>query len=555
MGTVYKKTYTKPLPAGAELFIRKGERFAKWKDRKGKTRTAAVTTGQDGTDRLLLESPYYIAKYRDGAGLVQETATGCRDEQAARRILADLERRAELVKAGVMTTAETRIADHQATPLAEHLAAFGEYGVAAGHSAERRANVGRQLERLAVECSFGTLADLRRDALERWLAAQSREGMGARTRNTYRGALVSFGNWCAETGRLAANPFVLVPKADERADPRRRRRALNEAELIQLLDVARRRPLLDALTVRKGPRKGELYAEVRDGLERLGRERALIYKTLVLTGLRKGELESLTVVKLYLDGPDAFAELDSADEKNREGNTLPLRADLAADLRDWLADKLARLQADARQTGEPIPARLPPDTPLFNVPEKLCKILARDLRLAGIAKRDDRGRVLDVHALRHTFGTLMSKGGVTPRTVQAAMRHSKIDLTMSVYTDPRLLDVWGALDALPALPLDGAERGAVAATGTEGETARTLAPLLALTRCKLVQAESTAGNSEAGKDTMTPGAAAGKIAGKSTPDKRKGPLTFSVSSPLGVGATGFEPVTPSVSSWCSSQLS
>ena len=40
------------------------------------------------------------------------------------------------------------------------------------------------------------------------------------------------------------------------------------------------------------------------------------------------------------------------------------------------------------------------------------KILDRDLRLAGIAKRDDRGRTLDVHALRHTFGTLMSKGGV-----------------------------------------------------------------------------------------------------------------------------------------------
>ena len=55
--------------------------------------------------------------------------------------------------------------------------------------------------------------------------------------------------------------------------------------------------------------------------------------------------------------------------------------------------------------------------------------------------------------MRHTFGTLLSKGGVTPRTAQAAMRHSKIDLTMNVYTDPKLLDVAGAMDALPALPL------------------------------------------------------------------------------------------------------
>ena len=34
------------------------------------------------------------------------------------------------------------------------------------------------------------------------------------------------------------------------------------------------------------------------------------------------------------------------------------------------------------------------------------------------------------------------------------MRHSKIDLTMNVYTDPRLLDVSAAMKSLPELPLD-----------------------------------------------------------------------------------------------------
>src|SRR5439155_8608322 len=96
-----------------------------------------------------------------------------------------------------------------------------------------------------------------------------------------------------------------------------------EPELLKLLAIARERPLLEALTVRKGPRKGERYAdvrpEVRDRLQLLGRERALIYKTLVLTGLRKGELASLTVASLSLDGAVAFAQLDAADEKNREG--------------------------------------------------------------------------------------------------------------------------------------------------------------------------------------------------------------------------------------------
>lgn len=100
----------------------------------------------------------------------------------------------------------------------------------------------------------------------------------------------------------------------------------------------------------------------------LGRERALIYKMLVLTGLRKGELASLTVAKLDLDGPLPLTNLNPADEKSREGNSIPLRADLADDLRDWLADKLAAVQHEAHCKGEAIPARLAADTPLFNGP-------------------------------------------------------------------------------------------------------------------------------------------------------------------------------------------
>ena len=39
----------------------------------------------------------------------------------------------------------------------------------------------------------------------------------------------------------------------------------------------------------------------------------------------------------------------------------------------------------------------------------------------------------------------------------AIMRHSDPKLTANIYTDPALLDVGAALDALPAIPLDGAD--------------------------------------------------------------------------------------------------
>jgi hypothetical protein len=81
--------------------------------------------------------------------------------------------------------------------------------------------------------------------------------------NAYRNALVTFCNWCIATNRLATNPFAAVPKANEKAERRRQRRAMCEEELVRLLEVARERPLLEALTVRKGPREGERYANVR----------------------------------------------------------------------------------------------------------------------------------------------------------------------------------------------------------------------------------------------------------------------------------------------------
>jgi len=518
-------------------------------------------------------------KPENAPGVSVERATGCRDESAARSVLADFQRRAEKVKGGILTANEAAAIDHQAAPLAEHVAAYLMKLETQGTSPDHRANVRRALDRLATDCGFRRLSDLNREALERWFVSQEKAGMGARTRNTYRAAAVAFCNWCIETGRLLSNPFAKVAKANEDVDPRRQRRAMTENELIRLLDVARRRPVGDRLIVHKGPRKGQRYAklrpEVRRRLERLGRERALIYKTLVLTGLRKGELVSLSVGQLVLDGPVPYVVLKAADEKNREGSTVPLRADLAADLRRWLADKAQAAQDAAGDvstvalepkapghTGEAggvLP--LPPDTPVFKVPDKLVRILDRDLVAAGIArrvevapgkwkidKRDERGRTVDVHALRHTFGTLLSKGGVSPRTAQAAMRHSKIDLTMNTYTDPKLLDVAGAVESLPALPLSAGtqmEPDAVSATGTDDLTPSPLVPNLVPATAKRGPLQSIVGQMTRGTAEM---AGDESTAGKVFPIKQLRPLSIVDNGRSEVGDTGLEPVTPSLSS-------
>ena len=586
MASVFKKTFTKPLPEGAEVFIRKDERFARWKDGKGKTRTAPVTTGRGGLDRVVIESGTYTAKYRDGQNVVREVATGCRSKDGALSVLKELTDQAERVRSNILSVGEAAIADHQHTPLSEH---FTDYLISLesqGTTAEHRENVERCLKRIAADCGFARLSDINRHAVEKWMVARAADEMGARTRNTYRAALVAFCNWCTqdEPPRLLVNPVAKVKKADEKSDRRRQRRAMTAEELRRLIFAATHRPLAEygRLSVRKDQgdvksKRGTWKASplTYDGLsmaverarkklegnptfvaelERRGRERALIYKTMALTGLRRGELASLTVGSLHLDGPTAYAMLEAADEKNREGSEVPLRADLVEDLRQWIAE-LAAGKDDAPTVSVSGFLDLPPGTPLFAVPDKLVRVLDRDLKAAGIAKVDDRGWTLDVHALRHSFGTLLSRGGVAPRVAQAAMRHSDIDLTMNVYTDPRLLDVHGALDSLPALPLNSSpesEEIVASATGTEDSTALPLAPMLAPDSDNRSKSGSIADKMTA---IVRQAIDAQHDDVSADTDKRKHPLTIPVSGCHGVGDTGLEPVTPSLSSWCSSQLS
>jgi len=499
MGAVYRKSYTKPLPPDAQIVTSKGKRIARWRPHGGgRIRTAPLTTGANGQSRIRITSKTYTAKYRDGADIVREVATGCRDEGAARAVLADLEKRAELVRANVITTEQESIADQQTIPLADHIGAYVEHLRGKGASGSHISDWERSLRRIAGECRFDRLSNLDRSCAEKWLRGIRDAGRSARTVNAHRAALVAFGNWCVATSRLVSNPFAAIPKANERIDRRRRRRALTVDELLRLFDAARQRPIADAETVTRGPRKGLRVAKIsaarRAKLERLGWERALIYKALVLTGLRRGELASLTVGQLELDAPTPYAILEAADEKNREGSSIPLRADLVADLRLWLDDKLRALQAAARKRGSPILSRLAADTPVLNVPKALVKILDRDLEFAGVPKHDERGRSVDVHSLRMTFGTYLSAGGVPLRTAQSAMRHSDPKLTANTYTDPKLLDVAGALDALPRLPLtDDTRREAACASGGPQDTP--LAPMLAPT-------PAVSGRSESSADTL-----------------------------------------------------
>jgi integrase len=114
-----------------------------------------------------------------------------------------------------------------------------------------------------------------------------------------------------------------------------------------------------------------------------------------------------------------------------------------------------------------------PTAPVFEIPGGLIRRFNADCRRAGIPKRDEEGRTLDIHSLRTTFATMLSRSGVTPRVAMELMRHSRIDLTMKVYTDPRLLPLSAAVEAMPSVvpkvvPTGGNNCLFQASSGTDG---------------------------------------------------------------------------------------
>jgi len=497
MGTVYKQLITRPLPTNAERFSRKGVDYVRYSS-KGKTKSAKLTTGRDGKERILVESATYYAQFRDHAGVVQEVPTGCRDESAANMKLQEFLREDTLIQRGLLTPTESRLSSERTGKTADHLAAYLQSMRASGRSAVHVSDTDQKVTRLIADCEFHRLKDVNRESMEDWLLTRSGQGMAPRTRNAYLQSIRGFLNWCIETSRLNANPLSKVTKADEKVDRRKQRRAMTETELSHLLRVALMRPLAEygRQTVMKdnptGKRSSWEYVpltfhrledccnrarerlvdnpELVATLELRGRERSLVYKTLVLTGLRCNELRSITVGQVELDTKTPCIELLAADEKNRDGSFIPVRSDLVKELRQWIADVTNTENQSVllmNQRDAAVESRR-----LFDVPRGLIKILDRDLLAAGIAKVDSRKRSLDVHALRTTFGTMLSKAGVSPRTAQAAMRHSRIDLTMNVYTDPIALDIAGAVESLPSLStsfLETAEPMGLRHTGTLGK--------------------------------------------------------------------------------------
>ena len=335
-------------------------------------------------------------------------------DQRLRELVSELERETH----GVGIPRPTREAWR--TPLTTHHEAFLKAGEAAKLSANTLDKYRHSLPKLFTRCGWTTIRDVTAGSFTSW---RDGSGLAPKSVNDLLGSMRTFLLWMKRQRLILADPLADVRKV---ANPGvgSFRRALSPDDVRRLLD--------------KSPS-----------------HRARVYLTMIYTGLRRNELHGLKWGDFDFAANPPQLRVPSSLSKNRKESIHFLRPELAHTI-------------IAMRPANPKPADW-----VFRGLIPRVHTFKKDLAAAEIPFQDARGRRVDIHALRKTFGTLLASSGVAPRVAMELMRHSDMKLTMGVYTDVTQLPIIQETARLPSFKIDekGAERSHLSTpTCTQGGT-------------------------------------------------------------------------------------
>jgi len=312
-------------------------------------------------------------------------------EQKLEKLIQELEKEA----AGIVAPKLMR--DAAQTPINSHLKAFLADIEKKGRSKNTLSKYRNCIPKLCERCGWVMVRDITSQSFCQWRA---QSGLGAKTLNDLLGAICSLLQWMECQQLIIANPLKHAGKITNR-NVKAYRRALSLEQIEKLLTAS-------------------------------PDHRAMVYFTALYTGLRRAELNGLKWEDFDLAANPPLLRVPSSISKNKKATTHELRAELADAL------KVFR------------PASAMPSDWVFRGLVPRVQTMMKDLKAAGIPFQDEQGRRIDLHALRHTFITLLSASGVAPRVAMALARHSDLKLTMRVYTDSDRLGLDRAMALLPS---------------------------------------------------------------------------------------------------------
>ncbi|MHC4280429.1 MAG: tyrosine-type recombinase/integrase [Planctomycetota bacterium] len=351
---------------------------------------------------------YIDYKAEDGS---RKRIKGYKDKQATKELAAQLELEAGQAQRGMVD----KYKDHRSRALLKHLEDFKATLIHKGTTEKHAYLVYNRAKAVIENCKFIYMSDISASRVQRYLAERRKEGLSIRSSNFYLQAVKQFCRWMVADSRVAENPLAYLKGQNPKTDIRHARRALSLDELKLLIEKTT---------------KGEKHSGMT------GKERVMLYTLAVNTGLRAGELASLTWDSFNLSDSMPTVTVSAAYSKHRRDDVQPLPPEAVLWFREW--------QTEVNGCK---------DEKVFENFDKgnAAKMLRKDLEKAEIKYRDDAGRVIDFHALRHTYITNVVKSGASAKVAQTLARHSDIKLTMDTYTHLNLCDGKDALDSLPRL--------------------------------------------------------------------------------------------------------
>jgi integrase len=334
------------------------------------------------------------------------------DKRAAEAFLLKMEDAAARQRVGLDPTPT---ADLKAAPLGKLQDEYLALLAARDTGPEYRAAVADHLTRIRAGCRWAVWPDVSGDSLLLWLGKRrDQKGNGPATLNSYLRSAKGFTNWLADRFG-AANPLKKLKPYPEQVDRRRSRRILTDPELGALVAAAERCP----------PRGRAAFS---------GRDRAMLYRVAAYTGLRASELAALEPESFDLAARPPVVTVEARDSKGKRVEPVPVPGHLVEVLRPWIAAKPAGTRlwpgrwAELRQQGD---------------------WLARDLRRAGVAELDARGRRVTFHSLKRRYVVGLIRAGGQVDEVRRLARHTDARTTFGYYTDENLPDLGRLADRLP----------------------------------------------------------------------------------------------------------
>ncbi|MFO1077945.1 MAG: site-specific integrase [Planctomycetota bacterium] len=301
-------------------------------------------------------------------------------------------------------------------------------------------NVKSRLARTFADLNMTRLDELQPLQLIRYRNQHRADGASNRTANLIVDNIGAMLAWALGCGLIETNPLRNVRRLPDGAGNQRyRRRALTDAEIDQFLKAAEDddRDTAELWFVKGGGESNHRRSETRV-------PQAPMWMAFLETGARWSELTRTRWADWDLGGRTLTLRAENTKSKKRR--VLPLREKLVSTIQTLVAVH-TRILGHEPETGDPV--FLSPEASRWMKPtNNAMRVFNRILKRAGIPRLDAEGRKLDIHSLRHTFGSRLARHGVGLVQVQRLMGHSDPKLTAQVYTHLDVEDLRRAVETV-----------------------------------------------------------------------------------------------------------